>query len=134
MRLGCQISLCGLKYSSFSSPYLQEKKVIPAGRATIFHVVNVTLDLRIIRTTIKRILDGPILGGWGWDFLYHFFFSFCSVQDCMPFLKPNCTLMLLMSLEGGNINNTDFNFARLLDTLIYQVDSQPNQVLFMPTT
>ena len=65
-----------------------------------------------------------------------FFFSFCSVQDGMLFLilKPNCTLMLLMSLEGGNINNKDFNFARLSDTLIYQVGSQPNQVLFMPTT
>ena len=64
------------------------------------------------------------------------FFSFCSVRDGTPFLilKPNCTLMLLMSLEGDNINNKDFNFARLSDTLIYQVGSQPNQVLFMPTT
>ena len=47
-------------------------------------------------------------------------------------------LMLLVTcyllLEGGNISNTDFNFARLLDTLIYQVGSQPNQVPFMPTT
>ena len=75
----------------------------------------------------------------GFSVPFFFFILFCprlhTIMNFKTKLYINVTnVTCYLLLEGGNISNTDFNFARLLDTLIYQVGSQPNQVPFMPTT